>query len=186
MSTLLYGINRGEVPSDEKTVRSTVTVVSNDEPVAMQEHSPDFNETDTDPDTGGGLTTRQLASHVRPTERYAPSTGDSNVDHNAIVNTQVSSSGTAAAKELTGQWGHGTLSITEGLEPVLVDGHAFTEDYFKAPERSPQADVTDYMTASTNGDPGTTSQAQATGEANARQAVEASQYAAFNHAMTGL
>jgi len=96
MSTLLYGVQRGETPSDIEHVRTTVTVVDNDAAPAMLERAPDWNEFDTDPDTGGGLTTRALGSHVVPSERYVPTIGDANEDHNAIVNRQVSTSGTAA------------------------------------------------------------------------------------------
>ena len=186
MSTLLYGINRAEVPSDDAAVRSTVTVVTPEEAPAVQEHSPDYNETFTDPDTGGGLTSRQVASHVVPSVQYVPLTGDANDDHNAIVNRQVSTSGTAAAKELTGRWGHGTLMSVQGIEPAIVDGQQFTEDYFKAPERTTQEDVRNMMTPAANSEPDTMAAAQTLGEANARAAVNASQYAAFHHAMTGL
>jgi len=185
MSTLLYGVNRGETPSDIAHVRTTVTVVEDDASPAMQSHAPDWNEYDTDADTGGGLTGRQLGSHVVPTERYVPSIGDANEDHNAIVNRQVSTSGTAAAREMSGQWGHGTLQVTEGIEPTLVDGHAFGETYFRANERPDNPNGGAYMTPSEPADPATIAAAQATGERASRDAVQNSIYAAFYAARTG-
>jgi len=185
MSTLLYGINATGVPGDEATVRSTVTVVA-DDTAAVQPDAPDWNETRTDPVTEGGLTPHDLASHVVPSVRYVPDMGDSNAEHNEIVNRQVSSSGTAAAREASGVQGHGTLMVTQGIEPTIVDGHEFREDYFAAHDRIAQQDVTPYMTPGRTADSATSAAAQAAGEAASRAAAQASQYAAFHRATTGL
>lgn len=174
MSTLFY--NRpGPVPANEAEVRSTVTVVDNDAPSAVQMHVPDYNDVATDPDTEGGLTTHQLASYVTPSERYLPQ--PVSAADNDIVDRQVSSSGTAAAREASGQWGHGTLQITEGIEPVIRDGAAFGETYFKVPDRGANDAAGDYMTPASSVDAKTLEDAQATGNDNARDA--ASPYSAY-------
>lgn len=186
MSTLLYGMNPGTPPGDEAAVRSTVTVVAPDAPSSMQEHAPDFNELATDGPTEGGLTAHQLGSHVVASIRGLPVIGNANDDPNSIINRQVSTSGTAAAREAAGIQGHGTLMVTEGIEPAIRDGQAFTEDYFAAGERTAQQDVANYMTPSQAADPATSAAAQAAGEAASRAAVQSSQYSAFLHAQTGL
>jgi hypothetical protein len=185
MSTLLYGTQRGETPSDIEHVRTTVTVVEDDAPPAMQSHAPDWNEYDTDPDTGGGLTSRQLGSHVVPSERYVPHIGNANEDPNAIVNRQISTSGTAAAREASGQWGHGTMQVIEGIEPAIRDGQAFGEEYFRANPRPDNPNGGNYMSAAQASDPATIAAAQHTGETASRAAVQSSMYSAFYQSMTG-
>jgi hypothetical protein len=185
MSTLLYGVQRTETPSDIEHVRTTVTVVEDDAAPAMQAHAPDWNEYDTDPDTGGGLTARQLGSHVVPSSRYVPAIGNANEDLNGIVDRQVSTSGTAAAREASGQWGHGTMQVIEGIEPAIVDGQAFGETYFKAHPRPDNPNGGDYMSPAQTSDPATIAAAQATGENLSRSAVQASIYSAFYAAQTG-
>ena len=176
MSTLLYAQNRTPAPADEALVRSTTDVVQHDEAPATQEHPTDFNETFTDPVTDGGLTSRQLSSHVVPSARFVPNVDASaQDDHNGIINRQVSSSGTAAAKEATGQWGHGTLQIVEGIEPTIRDGGALGAHYFRTHER-PLAGSGSYMTPAQASDPATTASAQQGAETNARAAVAQSMY----------
>jgi hypothetical protein len=178
MSTLLYALNRGEVPADEGLVRSTVTVVDKDATASVEAAPPDFNGAETDPSTDGGLTTRQLASHVEASQRYVPHTGNSNTDLNAPVNNQVSSSGTAAAREMLGEWGHGTMQVVEGIEPVIRDGGNYGDHYFAVHERL-AAGSGNYMSPTQASDTVTTAAVQATGEGNSRAAAAVSQYAAM-------
>jgi hypothetical protein len=180
VSTLLYSQQHAASPSDETHVRSTVTVVSHDDPPAVSDHAPEFNEHETDPDTAGGLTTRQLGSHVIPSVRYPPAIGNADENLFKVINEQVSSSGTAAARELTGQWGHGTLKVVEGIEPTIRDGDQFGADYFVSTPR-PDAGSGSQLTPSQPADPDTLAAAQATGIANARAA-----YGAFYAAQTGM
>jgi hypothetical protein len=49
--------------------------------------------------------------------------------HNAIIDRQIASAGVAPAKELTGAWGHGTLQIVRGIEPIIREGGDFGNDY---------------------------------------------------------
>lgn len=180
MSFLLWG--RGAVDVDPAEPRSTVTVVQADAPPSEAPHAPDINETFSDPHTEGGLTTRQVASHVIPRERYVPHIGDANEDHNAIIDRQISTSGTAAAREAAGEWGHGTLQITEGIEPAI--GEPYGGDYFVA-ER-PEFPASQMSPAAAT-DPATNAAAQAGAVENARAAVQGSLYDALYAArMTGL
>lgn len=183
MSTLLYGMVRTAVPADEAEIRSTTDVVDHDAPSAEMDSAPDFGEFDSDPDTEGGLTSRQLASHVIPSvQSVNPALAEANSEHNAIIDRQVSSSGTAAAREAAGEWGHGTLHIQEGIEPTIRDGAAFGEEYFKA-ERDPiQTGMGAYMTPAAPGNVDENARVQATANRNAREA--ASPYSQFLKAVT--
>lgn len=163
------------ISQDEAEVRSTVTVVDHDQPSSVQDSAPDFNELDVDPHTEGGLTRHDMASHVIGSQQYVPAIGNANSDLNARVNNQVSSSGTAAAREAAGQWGHGTMKIVEGIEPVIREGSRLGSDYFGANER-PDAGSASYMTPAQASDPQTTAEAQATGTGNSRDAAAASMY----------
>jgi len=184
MSTLLYGMQRTPIPAGDNEVRSTVNVVDAEAPPATQEHVTDWNETFTDPDTEGGITSRQESSHVRATERFLPLIPDKSYSSNRIINEQVSSSGEAAAKEARGEWGHGTMKIVEGIEPTIRDGAALGADYFVANPRQ-QAHAGNYMTPSQPDDVGSVSKDIGTGKANARAAYDGSMYAAFHAARMG-
>ena len=177
MSTLLYGI-RNAVKPDEAEVRSTTQVIDHDAPSAEMDSAPDFNEFASDPDTEGGLTTTSLASHVIPSVQYAnPALAEANTEHNAIIDRQVSTSGTAAAREAAGEWGHGTLQVLEGIEPVIREGSAFGEDFFSAGRDPIQTGMGNYMQPGSPGNRGNAEEVQATANRNAREA--ASPYSEF-------
>lgn len=133
MSTLLWGDLDG-VPADEAKVRATTAPVEHDAPPAEAQGAPEFNEVETDSNPSlGGLASRQLASDWHESEQYAPSWADrATAEHNAIVDRQVATSGTAAAREASGQFGHGTTPYAVGIEPVLREGSAYGNDYFAA------------------------------------------------------
>lgn len=181
---LLWSNQRGPVPGDEDSVRSTVTVVEDDVPAEMV-HAPEYNETVTDPDTGGGLTSRQVSSFVIPSSQSVPDVQASAQDeHNAIVNRQVSSSGDAAAKEATGAWGHGTFKVVQGIEPTLVDGHEMGSDYFRTHER-PDSASGSYLTPARVADSEAEQAAQAMSTRGARHAVQDSMYSAYYNGFQG-
>jgi hypothetical protein len=189
MSTLLYGL-RGPTPPDEANVRSTVTVVQDDAPPSVSEQSPTFNSAavETDPITEGGLTSHQLASKVTASVQSAPPVGNANADAAmfGIVNAGQSTKGHAPQLEAAGIQGHGTLMVTEGIEPVIEDGHGFSETYFSAGSRPIQSTAGNEMSAAEPADGATRADAQATANRNARAAAQASQYAAFLTAATGI
>lgn len=185
MTSLFFGalVNSG-VPADENAVRRNTAPVEIHAEPAMMDAGPDFNEKiETDDNPNLGLDPRQLASHVIPSEKYRPfwiedvTAGD---EHNAIVDRQVSSSGTAAMRESAGQFGHGTLMVTEGIEPVqdLRDGGKFGNEYFTRHERDVQEGAGNYM-STPPGDQATTSMVAATGKTAAQKAREASAFNSF-------
>src|SRR5665647_1041136 len=130
MTATLYTRN-GPAPRDEEVIRSTTNTVDVEAPAAMQESAPDYNQFTSDKREDGGLTTNTLASHVTATQQYVPTITNASTDLFTGTNSQVSTSGTAAAKEMTGQTGHGTMKIVEGIEPIIVDGTQFDNLYFK-------------------------------------------------------
>lgn len=186
MSTLLYGMQRTPIPTDEAKVRSTVTVVQADAPASEAPHTPDVNEKLSDTETEGGLTSRDLAPHVA-THRERPSTlphAFAHSRHDEDVNERVSSDGTAAAREASGEWGHGTIYATEGIEPTIHDGHRFGADYFVTHPRA-ASHAGAYLTPAETSDPAIRARAQAGATANAREAVTESLYNAMHAARMG-
>jgi len=185
MSTTALLVSFGTpAPVDADEIQSTVTTVQADEPPAESPDSPDWNETETDPDTEGGLTSRQLASHVVPPLQYVPHIGDANDDPNSIVNRQVSTSGTAAAREMTGRWGHGTLKVVQGIEPTIREGDRLGADYFIGHELPDNAGG-NAMSPAQAADPAAQAAAQRGAADNSRAAVQASQYNAWYNAQMG-
>lgn len=142
--TLLY-LERNDVPMDEGDVRSTTNVVSPDGSEAVATRSPEYNSMERDPDTEGGLTTRGVADKVNASERYPRAVGNANTDFASRINDQVSTSGTAAAREEAGQWGHGTTQWTEAIEPTVRPGTEFDRTYFRATRPPIQDGALDYM-----------------------------------------
>lgn len=168
--------NRAGVPQDPESVRSTVTTVQDDAPPSVAESAPDYNQVFTDPETEGGLTPSQVASHVAPSEKYAPEMIATTQVADAIqtrVNDNIATSGTAAAREAAGVYGHGTMKIVEGIEPAIVDGHGFGPDYFAAGAPAGTELARPFMTANAPTDPSV----QSSGEDNSRDAVSQSQSA---------
>jgi hypothetical protein len=180
MSTLLF-VEPTAVTPDEANVRSTVTVVQDDAPPSVEAGAPEFNQVTTDPITEGGLTSHQLASKVTDSVQSPPPVGNANAEGAmfGIVNGGQSTKGHAAALELAGIQGHGTLMITEGIEPVISDGRAFSETYFSAGGRPVQSTADKAMSPAQSADPSTSAAAQATATRAARQAAQASMYQSF-------
>jgi hypothetical protein len=182
-TTLLVGF-AAPTPVDEADVRSTVTVVENDAPPSVAAAGPDTNELIADPYTEGGLTTHQVASHVERSVKAVPDFGNANADPNSIVNRQVSTSGTAAAREAAGICGHGSMKIVDGIEDVITEGSILGSDYFTA--HPLDANPTDnYMSPSQSTDPMSSAAAHATAVRNAQKAQEASMYNAWWVEMNG-
>src|ERR1035437_5380345 len=183
MSTLFFRTMGPPAPSpeNEATVRSTVTWVDNADQPAEMTHAPDFNESvgDQDHDTQGGLTDRNLASKVIPSQRYVPNVAQSaQDDHNAIIDRQVSTSGIAAALESMGLWGHGTMKVVEGIEPdaTLRDNGKLGDDYFTVGGHQIDISSGKYMTPSVTADQQTRGEASVQTQIAPRQAVQASMY----------
>lgn len=186
MPSLLYGaITYSNVPVDENTVRNTATPVEHDAPAAMAESAPDMGEVETDHNPHLGLVNRQVASKVGGGQKFIPpwlGEVNSNADHNDIVNRQVSSSGTAAAREAAGQWGHGTAVYAEGIEPVgdLRDGGKMGNDYFAAHDPAIQHTAGDYMTPGPGQDHTVPAMVAGVGKVNARAAANSAYNVWYN------
>lgn len=185
MTSIMFGqLSSIGVPADEKVVRNTATPVDDNAPAAMQDDMPEMSEVETDPNPDLGMVNRQLASKWVQPEKTPPVHKwqvDTDIYHNEIVDRQVSSSGTAAAREASGQWGHGTAAYAVGIEPVgdLRDGGKMGNEYFKFDERPVQEGAGNYMTQANGLDRAAIGSADAAGKRNARQAAIAAQYDLF-------
>jgi hypothetical protein len=152
-TTLILANMRHEVPADEVTVRSNTYVTHNDASPAEQQGPPEFNEVETDPDPTIGMEQRNMASMWVEGEQYTPFWASNEVETNKAINTRVNdtiaSSGTAAARELSGEFGHGTAKYAVGIEPVQdLQGHGgYGADYFTFDKPTAQEYAGDYMTS---------------------------------------
>lgn len=161
------------VPQDENEVRSTVEPIREHGIPADEQESPDWNEFQSD-DSGEltGLSHRVAGSETVETEQDAPYYAElASENHNKLIDDQVSSSGTAAAREMAGQFGHGTMQYALGIEPVIREGAAFGADYFTAHEMGAQEGSGSYMQPDgIAASRFTQAQAQAVAEENSRSA----------------
>lgn len=186
MTSLMFGqLTTTGVPADEKVVRSTATPVNKDAPAAMQTDAPEMGEVETDKNPDLGMVNRQLASKWIDREKSVPpwlNEVNSQTQHNLIVDQQVSTSGTAAARESAGQWGHGTMPAAIGIEPVgdLRDGGKMGNEYFVRNDRDIQETADKTMTEPAK-DYDRSSVGRVAGQAkrNARSAAMAGVYDTF-------
>jgi hypothetical protein len=133
-------------------VRNTATPVSTTpHPRYRPKHPSGTNriESDTEPEPGHGQPHPQL-SHWVEGEQYAPfwsTSVDDQWQHNNIVDRQVSSSGTAAAREAAGHFGHGSASYAVGIEPVqtLQGAGGYGNSYLSAGKPPIQGPAGNYM-----------------------------------------
>ncbi len=188
MPSMLFGMMRDGVTTDENVGRTTVDVVNKDTPPAEMDAPPDFNEVETDDNPNLGFVNRQLAGDWHESEQYSPSWGpavDGNHNHNDIIDRQVSSSGTAAQREMAGQFGHGTAAHSVAIEPVIRDGAAFGNTYFMSNEQPAQPTMDPSMSIPPGADSDTRGAVMAAGKLQTRDAAVASQYAAFYRSTVG-
>ena len=177
-SAWFLGASHG-VPQDESAVRSTIEPIRVNSDSAELQDAPEWNEIQTD-DSGElvGLSPRMVAGDTHDIEKYAPIIDTFN--HNRIIDDQVSSSGTAAAREASGVQGHGTMQWTESLEPVIRDGGAYGNDYFAADPVDIQSGAGEYMSPDLQGNNHWASRvAAANAEKASRQAYMSSLFSDF-------
>lgn len=181
MSTLFWGQYRESIPTDEKLVRSTTEYVDVNAPAAEADGAPEFNEFEADPNPALGMVTRQVASDWHESEKYAPSWGDRSnpSDSFAYVNRKVDSDGTAAAREMNGEFGHGTMAYAVGIEPVIREAGAFGADYFAVDPRLIQETAGNYMLPDAAQDHDAVSATANAAVRNAKDAGAAGQYASW-------
>lgn len=179
--TLLYTGKQfyTEAPSDEGDVRSTVTIVDGEDITPTATADPEYNHVETDVDTEGGLTTRDLSSRVHASEQYVPAAGNANADPVAAINAQVSTAGAAPAKEASGVWGHGSAYWQDSTEPTIRDGAEFNDVYFSANRPTIQEGTLDYMIPNRYPDDSTAQSAQEASVLAARKAASAAMYQRF-------
>lgn len=188
MTSLFFGhLSNTPVPADENVVRMTTSVVQMDAPAAEQEHAPEFNEYESDPNPTLGLATRTLASKWTQGEKQEPEWKERVDDgylHNALIDRQISTSGHAAALEAEGRWGHGTLSYAEGIEPVHdLDGGRFGNEYFEANSQGANESAGNYMTPL--GDQATTAKVAVVAKSAEREAAQAALITKWYSSMMG-
>ena len=173
---LLFGVmgNNG-IPVDEKVVRSTATPVDKTAPAAMESDTPQWNEiAETDPNPNLGMVNRTVASHWVEGEQSSPFWGATvaeQTNHNLMIDRQISTSGTAAAREASGQWGHGTASYAIGIEPVddLREGGQFGNEYLQVGKPDIQETAGNYMSVPPGYDGTFSAQAAQAGKTQARE-----------------
>jgi len=181
VTSLFMGhLNTIGVPADEKTVRNTATPVEYDAPPAMMDDQPEMQEVETDSNPNLGLASRQLASKWSEGQRAVPQDGivSEQNESNQMVNRQVSTSGTAAARELAGET-HKNLSYAVGIEPVydLADpNHKMGNTYFVRTPRNVQETATDYMTVPPGQDHAIEGNIAAYGKVASRNAAQSALY----------
>jgi hypothetical protein len=178
---LAFGVLREGVPADEKVVRNTATPVDDNTPAAMQTDMPEMGEVETDHNPNLGMVNRQLASKWIPSVKFSPfwkPNVDDQAQHNLIIDRQVSSSGTAAAREAAGEFGRGTAAYAIGIEPVgdLQQGHKMGNEYFKANDPGIQSTMGDAMSTPPGTDQSTKGAVAGMGKVYARIAATAGLY----------
>lgn len=189
MSTLLMWQSRDGVPADENVVRRNTYPVEADAPPAEAKGMPEPQEVETDPNPHLGMVGRQVASDWHEPEQYSPFWGptvDQNHEYTDRIDRQVSTSGTAAAREAAGQFGHGTIGHAVGIEPVgdLVDPNTrMGNTYFVRNDRDIQETAGYVMSVPPGMDRDTVGAVAGEGKDDARDATQASQYAAWYSAM---
>jgi hypothetical protein len=149
---------------------------SETEPVA----APEFNEFESDDSPElMGLSKRQQASFYEPSRQYVPAMLDTATEnHNVLIDNQVATSGTAAAREAQGIQGHGTTPVTIGIEPEIRPDAQFGNSYFNAGPRLVMDGSGDYMSPPV-ADKWAQAVAQDIATKQARQAYQGSLYDQF-------
>lgn len=189
MNILFGQVSEGVTLEENVGRRTQVPVYKNDPPVEMQ-HAPDWNEVSTDPNPHLGFVNRSVAGDWHEGEQYVPvhkEEVDNQYLHNAIVDRQVSTSGTAAAREASGEWGHGTMKHSIAIEPTgdLRDGGKLGNDYFKRDDRKIQEVMGNEMSTAPGIDTDTRGAVMGAGKDNALQAKMDSGYQAWYNATVG-
>ena len=175
-SAWFLGATHG-VPQDDTQARSTIEPIRDDGENAELKEAPEYNEFETD-NSGElvGLSPRDVSGHTVDIEKYPPWWAEkASADLNHITDDQVSTSGTAAQRELAGQQGHGTTQYEESLEPTVRDGATFGDDYFVTAAKDIQEGMGAYMESPVE-DQWASIAAQSSAIANSRTAYQGTQW----------
>lgn len=181
MSTLLYQMGSSQpVLQEEDQARPGPEYVNHDAPPAEATGEPEWNTTEVDvsPELRG-LTQRQVSGDVTDSQQFRPWWARfADEMHDVIVNRQVASSGTAAARESAGIQGHGTMEYTNSIAPVIRPGISFGNDYFTALPKPVQEGMGEDMLPVSN-DSWMRAVAQSRGIEGQRRAERSTLYANF-------
>jgi len=185
VSTALYVLHRVDAPSEQKEVRATTETVDKDAPPAVEHDAPEFNEVERSEARHSGLRLSNLASHYIPSHQYSPGwAGNAQVTPSfAMVNEKQAVVGTAAGREMAGQFGHGTMSYAIGLEPTIREGGAFGNDYFTADHRGIQPSMGSYMEMAPGYDRDISAALSSQAKVDAHEAVASGYTSAWSGAM---
>jgi len=169
------------VPQSENEVRSTVEPIRDDSANVEASGAPDWNEFESD--SSGELVGLSPRVKAPDTVESQDNTNPMSLDlaaqnHNALIDNQVATSGTAAAREARGEAGHGTMQYAESLEPVIRPGAAFGNEYFDVLKPDIQDGAGNAMNP-TDTDAWNSAVAQSVATSRSRQAYQASAYNAF-------
>lgn len=182
MNPLLYNGHYATGLSEDEA-QSTVEPVRTDGSEAELVSAPEWNAVEAD-DSGQliGLSPRVVGSHTTGKEKSAPvavtlGTYDGPRYGNDSIDSQVASSGTAAAREAAGQRGPGTILKEEGIEP-LNPAQVYGNDYFLRDSLSANEGSGSYMTPQ-EGDNWAQQVAQSQAQNASRKAYLSTQYDAF-------
>jgi hypothetical protein len=173
VSTALYVLHRVDAPHDQEVARSTTEAVDESAPAAVERDAPEFNEVERDTTQHAGMRPSNLASHFVPSTQYAPRWAQNAqvTPSFAGINERQAVVGTAAGREMGGQFGHGTMSYAIGLEPTIREGGAFGNDYFTADHPGIQPSMGYYMEMAPGYDKDISAAASAQAKVDAHQAV---------------
>lgn len=132
MSTALYALHAGHSPADQELARATTEKLNVDESADRETGVPEFNEVERADTQHAGITTSNLAPPYVESHKYAPEWAQQAQVGPSFsrINDRQATAGTAAAREAAGEFGHGTMPVTIGIEPTIRDGGAFGNDYF--------------------------------------------------------
>jgi len=152
-NVMWYVGSSGPTPLTTEEARATAEPVRSDSTGAEAQHAPDWNEQQTDASPQLlGLSQRMVGSDTRDTVKSPPWWAAlASADYESRIDRQVSTSGTAARREESGQSGHGTMQYAVGIEPVIRDGAAMGNDYFVTNDRAIQDGAGAYMSPQENG-----------------------------------
>jgi hypothetical protein len=180
---------RDGVPADEQVVRHNAESVTPDSPPAVAPDVPEQGNVETDGNPNLGMVGRQLASHWIEGQQYTPEwlAAASDNSHAEIINRQVASAGFNAKREEAGVFGHGTMSVAVGIEPVkdLTEGGKFGNDYFVTHPKTIQGDVSQSMRVPPGWDSDSRGAVMGAGKELARESAESGLYAAFYAGVQG-
>ncbi len=147
MANALMATAAKPIGQTEMEVRTTLEPLREDTSSSEQHDAPEFNEVETD-DSGEltGLAPRVAGSDTTPVEKFPAWWAEAaSVNHNALVDNQVASSGVTAKREATANQGHGRMQYAIGIEPEIRDGAQFGNDYFVRDARDIQEGAGEYM-----------------------------------------